>query len=324
MQGFHPKFKDFPDFILGITHEIWEEKQVETLYHYYSDDIPVRSPSSLVIGNKAVINATHETLSEFPDRQLLGEDVIWSGSPEEGMLSSHRIFSTATHLGAGGFGMPTGRKLRYRVIADCHAIANQINDEWLVRDFGGIVHQLGFHSKEFALQQIRDEGGIASCNKPFNADMDIKGPYLGTGNDNEWGILFSEILTSIMSGKSDIIQRRYDRSGKGFYPENRIAIGFSEIEAFWMSFRNSFPSATFAIHHKIGREDPFLPPRAAVRWSLSGKHDGAGRFGNPTGTDIYVMGISHAEFGPWGLRNEYTLFDDVAIWKQIHIHKGRE
>jgi hypothetical protein len=40
MQGFNPKFKDFPDYILGITHEIWEEKQVETLYHYYSDDIP--------------------------------------------------------------------------------------------------------------------------------------------------------------------------------------------------------------------------------------------------------------------------------------------
>ena len=58
MQGFNPKFKDFPDYILGITHEIWEEKQVEALYHYYSDDILVRSPSSLVIGNKAVIDAT--------------------------------------------------------------------------------------------------------------------------------------------------------------------------------------------------------------------------------------------------------------------------
>ena len=32
------------------------------------------------------------TLAEFPDRMLLGEDVIWSGTPEEGMLSSHRIF----------------------------------------------------------------------------------------------------------------------------------------------------------------------------------------------------------------------------------------
>ena len=134
MQGFNSKFKDFPDYILGITHEIWEEKQVEKLYQYYAKEIPVRSPSSLVIGNKAVIDATHATLAEFPDRQLLGEDVIWSGSPEEGMLSSHRIFSTATHLGTGSFGKPTGKKLHYRVIADCHAISNQINDEWLVRD----------------------------------------------------------------------------------------------------------------------------------------------------------------------------------------------
>ena len=41
-----------------------------------------------------------------------------------------------------------------------------------------------------------------------------------------------------------------------------------------------------------------MPPRAAIRWSLSGKHEGAGRFGTPSGADVYVMGISHAEFGP--------------------------
>ena len=31
MQGFDAKFKDFPDYILGITHEIWEQRGVETL-----------------------------------------------------------------------------------------------------------------------------------------------------------------------------------------------------------------------------------------------------------------------------------------------------
>jgi hypothetical protein len=34
------------------------------------------------------------------------------------------------------------------------------------------------------------------------------------------------------------------------------------------------------------------------------------------------MGVSHAEFGPWGLRREYTLFDETAIWKQIIIKTG--
>ena len=76
MQGFDPKFNTFPDYILGITHEIWEQRGVDSLNHYYADDIIVRSPASVVIGNQAVIKATYATLDEFPDRQLLGEDVI--------------------------------------------------------------------------------------------------------------------------------------------------------------------------------------------------------------------------------------------------------
>ena len=62
--------------------------------------------------------------------------------------------------------------------------------------------------------------------------------------------------------------------------------------------------------------------RAAVRWSLWGKHDGWGAFGAPSHAPVYVMGITHAEFGPWGLRREYTLYDETAIWKQIVMHTG--
>ncbi len=94
-----------------------------------------------------------------------------------------------------------------------------------------------------------------------------------------------------------------------------------------MQLRAAFPSATFAIHHVIGRSDPHQPHRAAVRWSLDGKHDGFGAFGAPTGAPVHVMGITHAEFGPFGdggagLRREFTLYDEIAIWKQIHLHTG--
>ena len=86
MKGFDSKFSDFPDYILGITKEIWEDRGLATLHHYYSDDIVVRSPGSVVIGNGDVISATMATLAEFPDRRLLGEDVIWSGTPEDGTV----------------------------------------------------------------------------------------------------------------------------------------------------------------------------------------------------------------------------------------------
>ena len=99
-------------------------------------------------------------------------------------------------------------------------------------------------------------------------------------------------------------------------------LSFFGVEEFWIPLRAALPYAEFKIDHVIGRDDPMMSPRAAVRWSLHGKHDGWGEFGTPTGADIYVMGISHAEFGPWGLRREYTLFDETAIWKQIILKTG--
>ena len=65
MKGFDSRWKDFPDYIIGITQTIWEQRGIATLKHYYTPDIPVRSPGSVVIGNKDVIAATMATLAEF-------------------------------------------------------------------------------------------------------------------------------------------------------------------------------------------------------------------------------------------------------------------
>lgn len=327
MKGFDSKFKEFPDYIIGITEEIWEKRGIATLHDYYAPDIVVRSPASIVVGNKDVIGATMSTLAEFPDRQLLGEDVIWSGTPEQGMLSSHRILSTATHRHSGVYGEATGKRLRYRIIADCHAINNQINDEWLIRDQAAIVRQLGVNPKDYARQQIADEGGPELCARPFTAALDKQGPYTGKGNDNEWGLRLSDILNRIMDADIAVVRQAYDRAAHLEYPGGETCESYSAAEEFWMGLRASFPSARFTLEHVIGRDDPFMPPRAAIRWSLQGKHDGIGRFGLPTGHDVYVMGITHVEFGALGsaeprIRREWTLFDDTAVWKQILLLAG--
>lgn len=322
MKGFSDRFTDFPDYILGITQEIWEHRNLATLHHYYAPDIPVRSPGSIVFGNEGVIGATMATLAEFPDRRLLGEDVIWSGSPEEGMLSSHRILSTATHLGDGVYGKATGKKLRYRIIADCHAIDNQINDEWLIRDQGAVVRQLGWDPKEYAIDLIEREGGPENCVQPFHPSIDQVGPYTGRGNDNAWGAKYADILNRIMGADLGVIPSEYDRAITGFYPGGKELISTDGVDDFWISLRAAFPSATFTIDHQIGREDPMMSPRSAIRWSLTGKHDGWGAFGKPSGAEVHLMGISHVEFGPWGIRREYTLFDETSVWKQIAMKTG--
>jgi hypothetical protein len=267
------------------------------------------------------------TLAEFPDRILLGEDVIWSGTPEDGMLSSHRIISTATHLGDGVYGKASGTRLRYRILADCHAIDNAINDEWLIRDQGAIVRQMGWDPREYAGDLIDREGGPENCIKPLTPRNDTEGPYKGGGNDNEWGQRHADILTRIMNADMAVIESEYDRAAQSEYPGGSTGHGWAPVDRFWMGLRAAFPNAQFAIHHQIGRDDPMMPPRSAIRWSLWGKHDGWGVFGKPTGAEVYVLGISHAEFGALvggqpKLRREWTLFDETAIWKQILLATG--
>ena len=323
MKGFDPRFTDFPDYILGVTRTIWEERSVRALHTYYAPDIVVRSPVSLVIGNEAVIATTLATQAEFPDRVLLGEDVIWCGTPEEGLLSSHRILSTATHSGDGAYGRASGRKLRYRTIADCHARDNRIDDEWLVRDQGAIVRQLGWDPADYARHLIASEGGPDQCIQPFRPEADRKGPYAGRGNTNEWGARYADILTRLMEADMAVITAEYDRACQLEYPAGVSGSARDVAARFWTELRASLPSAVLTIDHRIGREDPLMPPRAALRWSLRGRHDGWGRFGAPTGADVYVMGVSHAEFGQWGLRREYVLYDEVAVWKQILLQTGQ-
>ncbi|MEC7962718.1 MAG: ester cyclase, partial [Pseudomonadota bacterium] len=262
MKGFDPKFTDFPDYIVGITKEIWEDRGLATLHDYYAPDIVVRMPGSVSTGNQGVIAATAATLAEFPDRTLLGEDVIWSGTPEEGMLSSHRIMSTATHLGDGMFGPATGKKLAYRILADCHAKNNAIDDEWLIRDNGAVVRQMGWDPKDFTRDLIAREGGPEACVKPLTPANDLEGPYKGRGNDNAWGQRHADLLSAMMAADMAAVEREYDRAVQTEYPGGTSGHSWDPVDRFWMSLRAAMPSAKFTIHHQIGRDDPTMPPRS--------------------------------------------------------------
>lgn len=331
MTGFSQRWRDFPDYIVGITREIWEERGIETLNRTYSTDIPVRTPLGVSRGNQGVIAGTMATLHEFPDRELLTEDVIWSGDEAQGYLSSHRILSTGTHQGDGWFGPAKGARFRIRVIADCAARADTIFDEWLVRDNGGLARQLGHDPRDFARALIAREGGAGQASRPFTPGADIPGDYSATGNDNPWGARYAEMLTRMMDADFAHARAEYDRAVIAEVPGARSLLGARDAADAWLALRSSFPSATFAIHHRIGMDGGMMPPRAAIRWSLDGVHDGWGMFGRPTGARVHVMGIAHAEYGPFGplgtgtgLRREFVLFDEIAIWKQILLHTGEE
>ncbi|WP_419843113.1 nuclear transport factor 2 family protein [Candidatus Poriferisodalis sp.] len=322
MKGFGEEFGGPREYILGVTETVWERRGVASLRRFYSEDVVVRSPSGVVVGNGAVMAATLATLAEFGDRQLLGEDVIWCDDGDEGFLSSHRILSTATHSGDGIYGPATRTRLRYRIIADCAARSDQIYDEWLIRDQGAIVRQLGIDAKTFAAGQIDAEGGHDNALQPLRPETDVEGRYRGTGNDHPDSARYAEMYGRVMTGDLAAIRGEYDRAVQLELPGGITDHGWSASDSFWIGLLSSFPSARFAIHHRIGRRDSSRAPRVAMRWSLDGVHAGWGRFGAPSGANVHVMGISHGEYGPDGLAREWVLLDDTAVWKQILLHTG--
>ena len=55
---------------------------------------------------------------------------------------------------------------------------------------------------------------------------------------------------------------------------------------------------------------------------LDGKHEGEDLFGKASNANIYIMGINQVEFGSQGIKNEWVLFDETMIWKQILLKTG--
>lgn len=323
MKGFDPNFSDLPDYILKITHEIWEGRQVGAIRRYYAPNCILRTPLAITKTNEDVVRGTLETLHVFPDRRLLGEDVIWCGNEDDGFLSSHRLTSPSTHLGDGAFGTATGKPVRMRTLADCACKDNEIYEEWLVRDHAGILQQIGQETSEFAFRKVAEERERGLQPGVFTPAQDAPGTYRAPETWSGEGDVYVDLLRRLWEDKDlSVIDRAYDEAVSLAHPGNHDAHGKAPADRFWLSYLAALPDAAFSLDHMIVRTDPGRPVRCAARWSLQGKHRGHGAFGAPTGADIYVMAISHAEIIDNRIVREWVLIDELAIWRQIAIHQG--
>ena len=323
MKDFSPEFTSIPDYIYKVTERIWEERGVDRINDYYHEKGIIRTAMGLSIGIEPTIAATNATLHQFPDRRLLGEDVIWSGSDDTPFYySSHRIVSPMHHDGDGMFGAPTGNAIKARTIADTVLRADRVCEEWLVRDHGAIIRQIGQQPDEFAAKSIEKELAAGLQPQLFTPEIDVVGEYQTPEEKSEHAQMYASTLESIWRSNCTIIDHNYNEAVALELPGGFSVSGKLEATKFWMSLLSAIPDAKFSIDHLIGREDPGYPLRVAARWSITGTHAGAGMFGQATQAPIYILGISHAEIIENKIHREWILMDELAIYRQIYLKKG--
>ena len=319
MIGFDSEFKDLTDYILKITYRIWEERGVERIKDYYGENTIVKTPISVSDNVDEVISSTYETLRMFPDRKLFGEDVIGSEDEPGIFYSSHRILSTAIHLGDGFYGAPTCSKLTYRVIADCICRENKVIDEWMVRDQSAIVKQIGLDPRLFGQQlALKQKETMNVVSSPEEYLKRWTGPLHSVPLS---GIAknLSETYQSVWE-KSEFssIEKSHNRACQIFAPGGRTFYGLEEFIKFLKGYINSFPKGSFKIHHWIVNEEEGKNTRIALRWSYSANHTGIGIFDDPKGAPVVIMAVTHAELQENLVVREYLAIDEISIWMQIY------
>jgi predicted ester cyclase len=252
-------------------------------------------------------------LNAFPDRRLSAEDIVISGSSEGGFLSSHRIFSPMTHGGAGVFGSPSYRPIYARTIADCVCINNKIVHEWLVRDQAAIARQIGSNEKELAQKWLDASGGYSKAAMPAAPSY-----YISHIEQKGLAAKYADFLEQIFRSFQKINANHfYAQQIISALPGGESAVGHNQIMQFWLSLAGSLELSSFQVEHSVANEREGRPTAVAVRWRAKGIHGFSGRYGQPTGRPIEILGITHVEIQDGLVVREWHLIDDVAIWMQI-------
>ncbi len=248
MKGFDAANNDFVDYIMKITHRIWEEKGIGIIYDTYHNNVTMHLGSSNLCGIQTVISGTLQTLHAFPDRKLIGQNVIWSRHGDNGYLSSHRILSTATNLNDSSFGPATGKRINFRTTVDCAVENNRIYEEWLVRDNLWIALQLGCDPHQLARRMA---AGAAAQPVRFGLNENMKGQFMPEkyqAKDGTPGERMRQILSEIYGC------RLFNRVTE-YYRENAVLhaicdkdlTGHQQIQGMLVSLFAALPNADYLI-----------------------------------------------------------------------------
>jgi predicted ester cyclase len=324
MRGFEDQYTDIVDYIIRITHRIWEEKAVGYIYNTYQHNCVVHAGNTDVHGREDVVAGTLQFLSAIPDRKLYGEDVIWSGNENDGYHTSHLIMSVGHNTGWSAYGPPTGRKAVWRAIANCVVRDNLIFEEWLLRDETALIRQLGFDPWLVAETQVRGTIGAGLQPEPVGEIGRTRGqfppPVMPAPPNGAFDVedfvrrAYHEIWNWRLL---NTIRDRYTPSHVCTNAGGRKLHGQDELTTFVLSMLSMFPDAGVTVDHVYWNGDDQAGYRVAVRWTFTGTHTGIGFYGPPTGARVHIMGLSQHHIRNGLFTKEYTLFDEMGLIKQL-------
>ena len=314
--------EEIVDYILRITREIWEDRNPELVMRYYGPEARIHALGGIMRGAGEVTENTRAMQAAFPDRLVIGEDVVCSPLDGGTWLSSHRIRSPMTSRGENAYGPATGRKVTTFVFADCVVRNGMIEKEWLVRDNLSLVRQLGLDPLEVARREaarshprehmrwLADERKRLLDATPPPSDPasppDLQQDPLGFAR---------ELLLGLWQRPSEFCKAAYAPYA-ALSDSDREVAGAAAILSHYASMRESLTVLRLSVDH-AGLQDRGGGWTLAARWTAAAEHTREFEGLRASLTPLFLMGITHWWLTGGRVAREWTVIDRLALMEQI-------
>ena len=324
MKGFEDTYVDIVDYIIRITHRIWEDQDVGYIYDTYSPSCRVYDDGGPRHGIEQMVAGTIQRINAFPDMRHYADEVIWAGNDEQGFVTSHRALNIGYHTGHWRWGSPTGRKVNSWVIANCVIGDNEIYEEWVLYNLAAQLSQLGIdvaaaakaHGNAGALAPLT-EREITEVHRLQGGQKPLPYPrYEGRGFSVDHFIrqLFHDTFN-----RRDLsaIDRAYAPNVRWYGTTNRTGYGRSDVRAMARSLLATFPDLGLQVDevYWMGNDDEGY--RVSVRWTALGTHRGWSLYGDPTGRRVHIWGLQQIYIERGEIVEDWMLFNEFDVLAQI-------
>lgn len=319
MKGFEDQFVDIVDYIVRITDEIWMDRAIGRIYDTYDASCTIYSSYGVVRSVEEVIAGTVTTLNAFPDGEIHHLNVAWSGDEQTGFYTSHLGHSRSTNVGRTNFGPATGRRASIRFAADCISVQNRIHTEWLVRDNGALIRQLGFdmHDTARAIAAApKSEQYIVSPETRLEGQKPRTSLDLPINTVDGWSRHMFHNLWNLK--RLDWLDLYYAADAIVHAGGGRVAQGLRNVGALLIHVQAAIPDGILRIEHVCHSEeaDGVI---VAVRWVYEGTTQPGGVLGEcPSGKPVFMMGVSHMRFASDKIVEEWMIFDELGVLAQAY------
>ena len=324
MRGFEETYRNIIDYIVRITYRIWEDRDVEYILDTYSDSSRVFDDYGLQRGSRKIVDDTHHTTRAFSNIRLIADEIVWAGDDEVGYHTSHRTLIRGTNDGDSKYGPATGRDVDVLVIANCVALDNEIFLEHVLYNNSSLLVQLGLDLDTMAARMaMNPPAGWPRSDATWDAlrgaarperPLHLAEPIEGFDVDR----FARETLHALWNRRDYGVLADSHASGFPFRgPTERSFTGAKPYADMLAGLHGAFPDLELQVDevYWMGNDDDgYL---TSERWSASGTHQGGGLYGEPTGREVQLWGITQHRIVGGKITREWMLFNELDLMMQI-------